>query len=119
MVWTARLQIGNAGFTLSRDAVVVVDPYQRHSLAAERDDVACRLTIPYSTQQENVTGFDVGFWGRAMYFEGLQANILRNDVKDGCAGIQLGIYNSVSRGDLFGVSTGVGVKMPVRDRMHR
>ena len=23
------------------------------------------------------------------------------------------------RGDLFGVSTGVGVKMPVRDRMHR
>ena len=71
------------------------------------DLVGLRLTIPYSTQQENVTGFDIGFWGRAIYFEGLQANILRNDVKDGCAGIQCGIYNSVARGDLFGVQVGL------------
>ena len=74
---------------------------------ATPDLVGLRLTIPYSTQQENVTGFDVGFWGRAMYFEGLQANILRNDVKDGCAGIQLGVYNSVARGDLFGLQVGI------------
>jgi len=71
------------------------------------DLIGLRLTIPYSTKQENVTGIDVGFWGRAMYFEGVQANILRNDVKDACAGVQCGIYNSVARGDLIGVQVGL------------
>ncbi len=70
------------------------------------DLIGLRLTIPWSTKQENVTGFDVGFWGRCEYFEGFQCNILRNDVKDTCAGVQCGIYNSVTRGDLAGVQIG-------------
>jgi len=71
------------------------------------DLVGVRLTIPWSTKQENVTGVDVGFWGRSEYFEGVQLNILRNDVKDSCAGVQCGVYNSVARGDLFGVQIGL------------
>ena len=70
------------------------------------DLVGLRLTIPWSTKQENVTGVDVGFWGRSEYFEGFQFNILRNDVKDSCAGVQCGVYNSVARGDLFGIQVG-------------
>ena len=70
------------------------------------DLIGLRLTIPWSTKQENVTGFDIGLWGRCEYFEGLQCNILRNDVKDTCAGIQCGIYNSVTRGDIVGVQLG-------------
>ena len=70
------------------------------------DLVGVRLTIPWSTKQENVTGVDVGFWGRSEYFEGFQFNILRNDVKDSCAGVQCGVYNSVARGDLFGIQVG-------------
>ncbi len=71
------------------------------------DLVGLRLTIPWSTKQENVTGVDLGFWGRCEYFEGLQFNILRNDVKDSCAGIQFGIYNTVARGDLVGLQLGL------------
>jgi len=71
------------------------------------DLIGLRLTIPWSTMQENVTGVDLGFWGRSEYFEGFQFNILRNDVKDSCAGLQCGVYNSVARGDLFGVQLGV------------
>ena len=71
------------------------------------DIIGLRLTVPYSSKQENVTGFDVGFWGRSIYFEGVQANILRNDVKDSCAGIQAGCYNSVTRGDLCGIQAGL------------
>ncbi|MBR1920883.1 MAG: hypothetical protein IJ829_02625 [Kiritimatiellae bacterium] len=71
------------------------------------DLVGLRLTLPYSTKQESITGFDIGFWGRSLYFEGVQANILRNDVKDGCAGVQAGCYNSVARGDLLGVQFGL------------
>ena len=40
------------------------------------DLVGVRFTIPWSTKQENITGFDIGFWGRSEYFEGLQFNIL-------------------------------------------
>ena len=71
------------------------------------DLVGLRLTIPFSTKQENVTGFDVGFWGRSVYFEGIQVNLIRNDVKDSCAGVQVGLYNSVGLGDLFGVQVGL------------
>ncbi len=70
------------------------------------DLVGLRLTIPWSTKQENVTGVDVGFWGRSEYFEGFQLNLLRNDVKDSCAGVQCGVYNTVSRGDLVGFQIG-------------
>ena len=71
------------------------------------DVVGLRLTIPFSTRQENVTGFDIGFWGSSLYFEGVQANILRNEVKDDSSAFQIGIYNSVGGGDLLGLQAGL------------
>jgi hypothetical protein len=71
------------------------------------DVVGLRLTIPFSTRQENVTGFDVGLWGRALTFEGLMANVLRNDVKDDLAGVQVGLYNSAGGCDMLGVQVGL------------
>ena len=71
------------------------------------DLVGLRITIPYSTRQECVTGIDLGLWGRCKDFEGLQVSILRNDVKDTFSGFQVGLYNSVNRGDLFGVQVGL------------
>lgn len=65
------------------------------------DVVGLRLTIPFSTSQEGITGFDLGLWGRCRDFEGLQASLFRNDVKDTFGGIQAGVYNSINRGDLF------------------
>ena len=71
------------------------------------DVVGLRLTIPFSTRQENVTGFDLGLWGRSLYFEGIQLNLLRNDVKDDASGVQVGLYNSVGGGDLLGIQAGL------------
>ncbi len=71
------------------------------------DLVGLRITIPYSSKQENVTGIDLGLWGRAQYFEGLQLNILRNDVKDRGAAFQVGLYNSIGIADLFAVQAGL------------
>ena len=76
-------------------------------LPAAADVVGLRLTIPFSTRQENVTGIDLGLWGRSLYFEGIQLNLLRNDVKDDASGIQVGIYNSVGGGDLLGIQAGL------------
>ena len=70
------------------------------------DVVGVRVTIPFSTVQEGITGVDVGLWGRCRDFEGLQASIFRNDVKDSFGGAQVGIYNSVNRGDLCCVQFG-------------
>ena len=71
------------------------------------DLIGLRITSPCSTKQENVTGLDVGFWGRSEYFEGIQINVLRNDVRDSLAGVQVGCYNSVVRGDLLGIQAGL------------
>ncbi len=71
------------------------------------DVAGVRLTIPFSTRQENVTGFDIGLWGSSLYFEGIQLNILRNEVKDDGSAFQLGIYNSVGGGDLLGFQAGL------------
>ena len=71
------------------------------------DVVGLRLTIPFSTRQENITGVDLGFWGRAITFEGFMLNVLRNDVKDDLSGIQVGLYNSIGGGDLFGIQAGL------------
>ena len=71
------------------------------------DVCGLRLTLPFSTRQCNVTGLDLGLWGRAMYFEGIAINILRNDVKDDMAGFQVGLYNSVGGGDLLGLQVGL------------
>ena len=71
------------------------------------DLIGLRLTIPFSTHQCNVTGIDVGLWGRCMYFEGIAVNILRNDVKDDMAGFQVGLYNSAGGADLLGLQVGL------------
>lgn len=71
------------------------------------DVVGVRLTIPFSTSQENVTGVDIGFWGKSLYFEGVQLNILRNNVVDGAAGFQVGLYNSIGRGEMLGAQVGL------------
>ena len=77
------------------------------SAAQAPDVVGLRLTIPFSSRQESVTGFDVGFWGRAQYFEGFMLSILRNDVKDELTGFQVGLYNSAAQADLFGAQVGL------------
>ena len=74
---------------------------------ASPDVIGLRLTIPFSTVQENITGIDLGLWGRALYFQGFQVNVLRNDVKDDMSGFQLGLYNSVGGGPLLGLQAGL------------
>lgn len=74
---------------------------------ANPDVVGLRLTLPFSTKQDNVTGIDLGLWGRCLYFEGLQVNILRNDVKDDMAGFEVGLYNSIGAGDLLAMQIGL------------
>ena len=76
-------------------------------LPAAADVVGLRLTIPFSTRQDNVTGIDLGLWGRTLTFEGLMLNILRNDVKDDLSGFQVGLYNSVGSGELVGLQVGL------------
>ena len=71
------------------------------------DVVGLRLTLPFSSRQESITGFDLGLWGRCRDFEGFQASILRNDVKDTFGGAQAGFYNTINRGDLCCVQFGV------------
>lgn len=74
---------------------------------ANPDVVGLRLTLPFSTTQENVTGIDLGLWGRSTYFEGIQVNVLRNDVKEDMAGFQIGLYNSIGCCDLLGLQVGL------------
>lgn len=74
---------------------------------ASPDVVGLRLTIPFSTKQENVSGIDLGLWGRALYFQGFQINVLRNDVKDDMSGFQIGLYNSIGNGQLLGLQVGL------------
>ncbi len=70
------------------------------------DVIGLRMTFPYGSC-ESVTGFDIGFVGRCRYFEGIQLNILRNDVSDIMAGFQVGVYNSSGRADLMGLQVGL------------
>ena len=44
------------------------------------DVVGMRFTLPYG-ECENVTGFDIGLFGRCRYFEGIQLNLIRNDIQ--------------------------------------
>lgn len=71
------------------------------------DLVGLRLTIPYSTRQECVTGIDLGFWGVCKDFEGIQLNVLRSNVRDSFGGFQFSLYNTVNRGSLFGIQLGL------------
>ena len=74
---------------------------------ANPDVIGLRLTVPFSTKQENVTGIDVGLWGRSLYFQGLQVNLLRCDVRDDMSGFQVGFYNSIGGGQLLGLQVGL------------
>lgn len=74
---------------------------------ATPDLVGLRIAIPYSTRQECITGIDLGFWGVCKDFEGIQLNVLRSNVKDTFGGFQFSLYNSVNRGDLFGIQLGL------------
>ena len=71
------------------------------------DLTGLRITIPYSSRQESVTGIDFGLWGVCKDFEGIQLNVLRSNVKDTFGGFQFSLYNSVNRGDLFGIQVGL------------
>jgi len=70
------------------------------------DVVGFRFTLPYG-KCEGVTGFDFGVYGGCRYFEGLQLNILRNEVKDIMAGFQVGIYNSAGNAECIGLQLGL------------
>ena len=70
------------------------------------DVVGLRLNLP-SGQCEQVNGLDLGLIGHSRYFNGLQLNLLRNDVTDALAGWQVGFYNTAARADLCGVQIGL------------
>jgi hypothetical protein len=70
------------------------------------DVVGLRLNLP-SGRCEQVTGIDIGFIGRSQYYNGLQLNLLRNDVTDQLAGWQIGCYNSAGAADMVGIQTGL------------
>ncbi len=70
------------------------------------DVVGLRLTLP-SGQCEQVSGMDLGLIGRSQYYNGIQINLLRNDVKDELSGWQIGLYNTAGRCDVCGLQTGL------------
>jgi hypothetical protein len=70
------------------------------------DVVGLRLNFP-SGQCEQVTGLDLGLIGRSQYYNGIQINLLHNDVTDTLAGWQIGCYNSTDLGDALGLQTGL------------
>ncbi|MBR7181089.1 MAG: hypothetical protein IKD42_05720 [Kiritimatiellae bacterium] len=77
------------------------------SAAQSPDIVGFRITIPYSSKHDSVTGFDIGLWGRVRKFEGCMFNLLRNDVKDELSGFQVGLYNTAVQADKIGLQVGL------------
>ncbi len=71
------------------------------------DLIGLRITIPWSTKQESVTGFDLGLWARTQFFEGFAFNVFRNDVKDQLTGVQVSLYNSAAQADALGLQVGL------------
>ena len=71
------------------------------------DLIGLRITIPWSTKQESVTGFDLGLWARTQFFEGFAFNVFRNDVKDQLTGVQVRLYNSAAQADALGLQVGL------------
>ncbi len=75
--------------------------------SSDIDVVGLRLNL-FSGQCEQVTGMDLGFIGRSQYYNGIQINLLRNDVKDTLQGWQISLgYNSTGDGEMFGLQTGL------------
>ena len=54
-----------------------------------------------------MTGVDLGIIGRAQYFNGLQLNLWRNDVRDQLSGAQCGCYNSAGLSNMMGLQVGL------------
>lgn len=73
---------------------------------ADIDVVGLRLNFA-SGQCEQVSGMDLGLVGHSQYYNGLELNLWRNDVKDTLMGWQIGGYNSVGVGDALGLQTGL------------
>lgn len=62
----------------------------------------------FSGQCDQVTGIDfLGFIGHSTSFNGIQFNLLRNDVVDVLAGWQIGLYNTAGRCDAAGLQLGL------------
>lgn len=71
------------------------------------DVIGLRVNM-FSGTCDQMTGIDLfGFIGRANTFNGIQMNLLRNDVKDILAGVQFGFYNSCGKGEALGVQAGL------------
>ncbi len=71
------------------------------------DVIGLRVTIPFSTEHESVTGIDFGLWGESLYFEGFMCSLLRNKVNDQFVGLQLGIYNTANQADVPSLQVGL------------
>lgn len=82
--------------------------------AEDIDVIGLRMTLPYGSC-ESVTGFDLGIYGSCRYFEGLQANILRNEALDVMTGWQVGIYNSAGCAATWG---GVALQVGLFNEAH-
>ncbi len=70
------------------------------------DVIGFRFTLP-SGQCEQVSGIDIGLVGRSQYFNGIQINLGRNDVKDQLNGWQIGCYNSAGLSESLALQTGL------------
>ena len=70
------------------------------------DVIGLRLTLPYGAC-EDLTGIDLGVFGRCRYMYGVQANVLRNEVTDFGGGFQVGVYNTMGRADEFSCQIGL------------
>ena len=66
--------------------------------------VGLRVGIPWG-DSNNVTGIDVGLYGKSNNMSGIQANLVANIVKDRADAIQLSIYNHA--GSLSGAQVGL------------
>ena len=64
-----------------------------------------RVTIPYSTKTDTITGIDVGFWGKSASMAGIGVNIVANIVTDRADAIQIAGYNYA--GTLSGAQVGL------------
>jgi len=66
--------------------------------------VGLRVGIPWGSNN-NVTGIDVGLYGKANNMAGIQVNLLANIVRDRADAVQVSLYNHA--GSLSGVQAGL------------
>jgi len=66
--------------------------------------VGLRVGIPWGNNN-NVTGFDVGLYGKSSTMSGIQVNLVANIVKDRADAVQVSLYNQA--GSLSGAQVGL------------